>query len=289
MGIREWIEENIYQRDGAEDWLTLAGGIGVLAFLLLAALLIASCMDYDVADDGGDHWPPKGEQDDDDAGGADSSSQGDDDAGADHDDGGPGDDDTGDDDTGDDDADPADDDSTPWDDDETPGDDDTEEEDCPNGIQFTVIDPDNDGQVAVLSWSPTEDEAIIQVSVNGVYDIYDSYTAESGASQQNETGWVQITNSVNPQGYPVNGNCGNIYLVQDNDNNGAPTQPVYLGTFPLKAGEDNLLTLYHYCPIYRTGQCQGFHIGDANSGSGCNTNNANSIHLDLSGLCIEPW
>ena len=40
MGIRDWIEENIYQREGAEDWLTLAGGIGVLAFLQLIVVAI---------------------------------------------------------------------------------------------------------------------------------------------------------------------------------------------------------------------------------------------------------
>ncbi len=283
MGIREWFDANVLQRDHIGDWATLGAGGAILLFLLLAALTLASCMDYDVLEDDGDWLPPAGDDDagDDDASPADDDSDdpGDDDAD-------PADDDSGD--PGDDDGDPADDDSTPWDDDETP-DDDSEEDDCPDGIQFTVIDPNNDGQVAVLSWSPTEDEAILQVSFDGVYEIYDAYTAESGASQQNETGWVQITNSVNPQGYPVTGNCGDLYLVQDNDNNGAPTQPVYLGTFPLMAGEDNILTLYHYCPIYRAGQCPGFHIGDPNSGTGCNTNDANSIHLDLSGLCIAPW
>jgi len=259
-------------------------------------LMTQGCTDYDVTDDG-DTYPPLGDDDDtgDDDTGDDDTSIGDDDTGI-------GDDDTGDDDTGpgDDDTGPGDDDTGPGDDDTGPGDDDGDDddgddddddevdEDCPNGVSATVTDSDGDGWVVITTSDP-EDWAIINVPVDGVYELYDSQLAESGASQMNETGYITITNSVNPVGFPVNANCGGLYIVADADNNGTPTQPIFLGTFSLMAGEDNHLVLHHYCDLYQAGQCPQFHNGDPNSGSGCNTNNANSIHMEIDGLCIQSW
>ena len=162
------------------------------------------------------------------------------------------------------------------------------DEDCPNGVSATVTDSDGDGWVVITTSDP-EDWAIIHVPVDGVYELYDSQLAESGASQMNETGYITITNSVNPVGFPVTPNCGGLYIVADADNNGTPSQPIYLGTFALMAGEDNHLVLHHYCDLFQNGQCTQFHNGDPNSGSGCNTGNANSIHMEIDGLCIEPW
>jgi hypothetical protein len=269
-------------------WLAVVTGLTVAA---------AGCTDYDVTDED-DTYPPLG--DDDDTGPGD-----DDDTGVSDDDTGIGDDDTGDDDTGPGDDDTGDDDTGPGDDDTGPGDDDDDDddtgpgdddgddddetdEDCPNGVAATVTDSDGDGWVVILSDDPT-DWAIVNVPVDGVYELYDSQLAESGASQMNETGYLTISNSVNPVGFPVNPNCGGLFIVADADNNGTPTQPTFLGTFSLMAGEDNLLTLNHYCGLYQAGQCQQFHNGDPNSGSGCNTNNANSIHMDIDGLCITSW
>ncbi len=255
---------------GGSTWTTL---LAAVAGLMLAA---AGCTDYDVTDEG-DTYPPLGDDDD----------NGDDD-----DDTGIGDDDTGDDDTGvgDDDTGPGDDDGDDDDGDDDGDDDDDDEvdEDCPNGVTATVTDSDGDGWVVITTSDPT-DWAIVNVPVDGVYELYDSQLAESGASQMNETGYLTITNSVNPVGFPVNPNCGGLFIVADSDNNGTPTQPTFLGTFSLMAGEDNHLTLHHYCDIYQAGQCQQFHNGDPNSGSGCNTGNANSIHMDIDGLCITSW
>jgi hypothetical protein len=253
----------------------------------LALLLAAACSDYDVWEDGGND-PYLGDDDTDDPG--DGSGVADDDTGLDQDD----DDDTGmgqDDDDGDDDdtgfgEDDDDDDATDEGDDDD--DDDGGDEDCPGGVSATVIDSDGDGWV-VITTSDTEDWAIVNVPVDGVYEIYDSQLAESGSSQMNETGYLTVTNSVNPNGYPVTANCGLYHLVADADNNGTPTSAIYVGTFSLMAGEDNLLTLHHYCPMYQDGHCTSFHNGDPNTGSGCNTTNANSLHMDLDGICIVPW
>ncbi len=278
------------ERRRREPWLLATLTLGVLVLALGTG-----CTDYDVTDEGNGPHPT---DDDDDTGpGDDDTGTGDDDTG--DDDTGTGDDDTGDDDTGpgdddtgpgDDDTGPGDDDTGPGDDDESPPDDDDDEvdEDCPNGVSATVTDSDGDGWVVITTSDPS-DWAIIHVPVDGVYELYDSQLAESGASQMNETGYITITNSVNPVGFPVTPNCGGLYIVADADNNGTPSQPIYLGTFPLMAGEDNVLTLEHYCDLYQNGQCTQFHNGDPNSGSGCNTGNANSIHLEIDGLCIEAW
>jgi hypothetical protein len=218
----------------------------------------------------------------------------DDDAGDDDDD----DDDTSntsdDDAAGDDDA--SDDDDTDVGADDDASDDDGDDDDdpppelidtCEGAEGFTFQDTDGDGWLVVLSWSPTEESGIIWVDTTAVYHLYDSYIAESGASQTNESGYLTISNSQNPSGYPTFANGGDYWIVTDSDNNGnPPQQAIYIGTFLLVAGEDNLITLRHYCPLYRSGQCQSFHIGDPYDSSGCEDGGVNSIHMDLAGICL---
>jgi len=249
--------------------LAILGGVAILAVVAL----LTSCNDYDVWED--ENGGPGSQVDDEDA--ADDDVADDDTAGSD-DDSWPGDDDAGDDDGDDDDS----------DDDDSDDDDDAGDEDCPNGVSATVTDSDGDGMVVITTSDP-EDWAIVEVPVDGVYEIYDTQMSESGASQMNESSYIRITNSVNPTGFPVTANCGLDYVVVDTDNNGTPTSPIYVGTFSLMAGEQNMLILYHYCPLYQSGSCTSFHNGDPNTGSGCNTTNANSIHMDLDGICIVHW
>jgi len=260
--------------------VAILGGVTIVAIVAL----LTSCSDYDVWDD--ENGGPQADDDaaDDDAADDDTA---DDDAADDDDDTWWADDDTS---TGDDDTTWADDDDGDDDtaDDDGGEDDDAGDEDCPNGVSATVTDSDGDGMVVITTSSP-EDWAIVEVPVDGVYEIYDSQMSESGSSQMNESGYIRITNSVNPTGFPVIANCGLDYVVADTDNNGTPTAPIYVGTFSLMSGEQNMLTLYHYCPLFQGGSCPSFHNGDPNSGSGCNTNNANSIHMDLDGICIVHW
>lgn len=251
--------------------------------VLAAGLVLGACSDYDVWTDDDDSPPDGiGDLDDDDD---------DDDDGAPHDDDVDGDDDTG---LGDDDMGSGDDDDTgvgdddAGSDDDADADDDGEDDDCPNGVSATVTDSDGDGWVVITTSDP-EDWAIVNVPVDGVYEIYDTQLSESGASQMNETSYITVSNSVNPVGLPVTANCDSRWIVGDTDNNGTPVDPIYVGTFSMMASEDNLLTLHHYCPLYQNGQCPSFHNGDPNTGSGCNTNNANSVHMDLDGICIVHW
>ena len=262
--------------------------IGILVIFevaLAAGLILCGCSDYDVWTDD-DDLPPDGidglDDDDDDSHGSSDDDDDDADVGLDDDDTGLDDDDLG----------PGDDDTSVGDDDTSEADDDDdgegEDDDCPNGVSATVTDSDGDGWVVITTSDP-EDWAIVNVPVDGVYEIYDSQLSESGSSQMNETSYITVSNSVNPVGLPVAANCDSRWIIGDTDNVSTPVDPIYVGTFSMMASEDNLLTLHHYCPLYQNGQCPSFHNGDPNSGSGCNTNDANSVHMDLDGICIVHW
>jgi hypothetical protein len=262
--------------------------LAILELALAASLVLCGCSDYDVWSDD-DDLPPDGlgghgeaDDDDDDDDGAPHDDDTDD---GDDDDTGLGDDDMG---TGDDDTGVGDDDAGVDDDDADADDDDGEDDDCPGGVTTTVTDSDGDGWVVITTSDP-EDWAIVHVPMDGVYEIYDTQLSESGASQMNESAYITVSNSVNAVGLPVAANCDSRWIVGDTANNGTPVDPIYVGTFSMMAGEDNLLTLHHYCPLYQNGQCPSFHNGDPNTGSGCNTNDANSVHMDLDGICIIPW
>ena len=205
-------------------------------------------------------------------------------------------------------SDDDDDDDTPWDDDDSDDDDDTGSDDddfgdddtatgpppelldeCPDKVSYSFVDDDGDGFVAVLSWDPIEDSAVVHVDFTGIFHVYDTYIAESGASQINEIGYLTITNSHNATGMPQFANCETYWLVADTDNHGTPPPgSLYVGTFPLVAGEDNLLTLHHYCPLYRDGHCTSFQNGTPGADGSCDDNGANSIHMALDSICLVP-
>ena len=260
--------------------------------LLISALSLLACNENALHTFPDNNPPPLGDGDGDDD--DDDDDVDDDDTGGPYDDGDPDDDDVG---TDDDDDDGDDDDSDPNsdDDDANPGDDDDDEpeewlDECPeNAVPITDFYADDGGDgIYTLSWGPTEMDATLETPVAGMYAVYDTYVYESGGSQTNESGFVRIRNSGNPDGAPVSPNCGLDYIVQDSDNSGTPPAPlVYLGTFELAAGA-NELTLYHYCALFRQGYCSTFHIGDPGATSGCDGSGANSIHLEGEGICLVP-
>ena len=140
-------------------------------------------------------------------------------------------------------------------------------------------------ELIVGSWKPVTASGTVQVDVAGWYAIFDTALSESGSSQTNETGILQISNAGNPDGWPLFGNCGDWWIVTDSDNDGSPpSTPVYLGTFWLESGE-NPVTLHHYCTVYRSGQCTDFH-NDTPSEGHCNSSNWNSIHMLAKGVCL---
>ena len=159
----------------------------------------------------------------------------------------------------------------------------------PDALQIVdFYGPSGEDEIYVLAWNNTTATATLEAPIAGLYDIYDTAVAESGASQTNETGFLRVANDHNPSGAPVWANCGDDWIVPDSDNDGAPPDPwSYLGTFDLNEGA-NAVTLNHWCPVYRTGNCAWFHVGDPDGPSGCNDSGPNSIHLNVDGFCMIP-
>jgi len=172
----------------------------------------------------------------------------------------------------------------PPDDDPPPSDPPPEEvDDCEGDVDAEFIG----SEIYVLSWDRNTDSGSIVAAEPGWYHIYDTALSESGASQFNETAYLRITNSFRPDGEPYFANCGDDWVVQDADNFGSLPggARLYAGTFWLEAGE-NIVTMYHYCPLYRSGACPSLHFTDDPSGT-CDSDNANSVHYGGYGICLR--
>jgi len=157
-----------------------------------------------------------------------------------------------------------------------------EEDDC-EGDEALDWSP---AELVVAAWNPSVATGTVWVSATGWYAIYDKALAESGPSQTNESGYLRVSNGGNPEGRPLFGNCEGWWVVVDDDNDGSgPVDPVYLGTFWLEAG-DNDVALHHYCTLYRAGYCESFHNDSPEKGT-CESNNWNSIHLIGEGVCLS--
>ena len=140
-------------------------------------------------------------------------------------------------------------------------------------------------QIYVLSWDPVEASGTLVAPHADWYHVYNESIVESGSSQRNESAYFRVPNTGNPSGVPAYSNCGNDYVVADADNYGFPSGSViYIGTFWLESGS-NTLTMYHYCPLQRAGQCGSFH-DTADSSATCSSSNANSVHFYGHGLCL---
>jgi len=152
---------------------------------------------------------------------------------------------------------------------------------CPDGATATLA-----AGVYVTSWDRTQIPGSIEAETGGWYHLYDYALSESGSSQPNESGYLRSPNGTNPDGQPHWGNCGSDWIQPDQDNSGPPPAGLraYLGTFWLDEGT-NAFTFYHYCPLYRAGQCGEFHNTGFGDGT-CFTDNWNSVHFDGHGICI---
>ena len=143
-------------------------------------------------------------------------------------------------------------------------------------------------ELMVWSWDSGPAVGSVYVEVEGSYHVYSNYIAESGSSQTNESAYLRIANTVNSDGFPQLSNCNDDWVVSDLDN--STTIPsgmvVYVGTFYLTQG-DNEVEFYHYCPLYRAGECPSFHI-NTDSSSTCDTDNPNSVHFTGTAICLLP-
>ena len=156
------------------------------------------------------------------------------------------------------------------------------DDDCPNGVEASF---DSD-EIYVLSWDPTEATGTLTAPAAHWYHVYSTSIVESGASQHNESAYFRVTNATVPHGQPALSNCRSDWIVQDGDNNGFPSSTlIYIGTFWLDRG-DNTLTMYHYCPRYRVGECTSFH-DPSDSDTTCDSGDANSVHFSGYGLCVK--
>jgi len=156
-------------------------------------------------------------------------------------------------------------------------------DECPDGATVSM----SPSEIYVLSWDSTAATATLTASDSGYFHIYDYSIAESGSSQWNESGYVRVSNATNTGGEPVYANCGYDWIVSDSDNYGPlPSgSRIYIGTFWLDAGS-NTLTLNHYCPLYRAGECPAFHKTDTSDT--CDNDGVNSVHVVADGLCVTP-
>ena len=136
-----------------------------------------------------------------------------------------------------------------------------------------------DGEVWVSTTGSMTRRGNLDVSETGLFHIYSAYSAESGATQMNESAYYRIENDTAPDGLPLYGNCGDEWVVRDMDNDEpwAPGDYLYIGTFFLEEG-DNDLELNHYCELFSAGECAEFHV-DEDETSTCPSSNPNSAHF----------
>jgi hypothetical protein len=155
-------------------------------------------------------------------------------------------------------------------------------EDCEPGTTASF----DSGEIYILSWEPLASGPLI-AEEEGYYHLYDYSIAESEDSQRNESAFLRITNSTNPEGTPVFSNCEVDWVVMDNDNDQAPASGtrIYMGTFWLDEGM-NTLELHHLCTYIRDGFCTDMHDQE-DPESTCESSNANSVHYLGEGLCLQ--
>ena len=175
---------------------------------------------------------------------------------------------------------------------------------------FTFVDDmdgDDNGQIFALGdRDPMRGCGTLLVDETGYYAIYDTELSESCDDQLDETGYLTVTNSCNGAGYAVERNADERFLIFDSDNSpdcsgdgdcGAdevcraggshgrccvPSEPVFMGTFLLVAGEPNRICLHHWCPDWRAeieaGRDYGFVV------DGCR--GVNSVHFRIDATAI---
>jgi len=169
------------------------------------------------------------------------------------------------------------------------------------------MDGTDDGQIFALG-NGTRDRACgtVRVDETAYYAIFDTELSESCDDQLDETGYLTVQSSCNPEGWAVERNAGDRFLVADSDNTmrcvddsdcGAgrvcregtshgnccvPADPVFMGTFLLVAGEDNVICINHWCPEWSDEIAAGRDFGFINE----DCSGANSIHFQIAATAI---
>jgi hypothetical protein len=148
-------------------------------------------------------------------------------------------------------------------------------------VQASFIDE----EIYVLSWDETEASGTLMAPQGAWYHVYTTSIMESGDKQWNESAYFRVSNATRPTGTPVWSNCGVDWVVPDLDNHSSPgNAKIYVGTFWLDQGA-NTLTMLHYCPRYRDGECTAFHNTE-DPETTCEASDSNSVHFDGGGSCV---
>jgi hypothetical protein len=156
------------------------------------------------------------------------------------------------------------------------------------------------------------DCGIVQVKETGYYAVFDSELSESCADQKDETGYLTVHNSCNGDGWPVERNAGERYVVQDVDNTPpcttdvecgvgkvcregnshgrccVPKEPVFVGTFLLVAGEENVICIHHWCPEWKEARRAGTDLGFVHDPAvpANNCTSPDSIHFKIAATAL---
>lgn len=178
-------------------------------------------------------------------------------------------------------------------------------------LPFTFIDDrdgSDDGQIFARSdTEPHQSCGTVRVDRTAYYSIFDTELSESCDDQRDETGYLTITNGCNAPGWAVERNADERFLVADSDNTPdctgdadcgpgrmcrfgtshgnccVPTEPVFMGTFLLVEGEDNVICINHWCPEWDVEIAAGRDFGFVEAGC---TGSPNSIHFQISASAI---
>ena len=175
-----------------------------------------------------------------------------------------------------------------------------------------------DDQIYVLGNDSQPDCGTILVKETGYYDLYDSELSESCEDQKDETGYLTVHNSCNKDGWATTRNVGERYLVADQDNEGGgctsdndcsfkstphvcregnshgrccvPKDPVFMGTYLLVEGEENVICIHHWCPEWKSlsssdPQYDDVFVHDKNDKSK-NCSSADSIHFKIAATAL---
>lgn len=170
------------------------------------------------------------------------------------------------------------------------------------------IDGRDDGQIYALGQgSPTRSCGTVRVDRTAYYSIFDTELSESCDDQRDETGYLTVTNRCNVDGWATERNAGDRFLVADSDNSPdcsvdadcgpgrncrlgtshgnccVPDDPVFMGTFLLVEGEDNIICINHWCPEWRMEMDMGRDFGFVEAEC---TGSANSIHFEIGATAI---
>ncbi len=157
-----------------------------------------------------------------------------------------------------------------------------------NSKSFDFVSTQKDSNIITLEMATNpmliqdeilEAQGTLCVSKDGDYEVYIN-GFDLGIEQPNQSFSVNIKNTINKSGIPSDHqtfqSCFDNIVFKDNNVQANGTQ-IYLGTYRLTKGYTNVVTLTHFCKIFRSlsyynrKACKHFHNLDPYEVGGCLT------------------